>query len=119
MAKLNEIKFVDWQPKLNHIGEVSEGIDDINQCIAVILTTQKGSVPHRLDFGSNIHLYLDYPVKQAVPNIIRETVDALNQWETRIDIDSVKVEIIESTVKIKIQWTLKNSSVNSQTEVVL
>lgn len=119
MARLNEIKYVDWQPKLNQVGDIAEGVDDINQCIAVILSTQKGSVPHRLTFGSNIHLYVDYPVKQAVPNIIRETVDAINEWEPRIDVDSVNVEIVESTINIKISWTLKNSSTTSETEVVL
>ena len=39
MTNLIEITYVDWQYKLNGIGGVAEGVDDINQCIAVILTT--------------------------------------------------------------------------------
>ncbi len=30
MTKLNEITYVDWQVKLNTIGDVAEGVDDIN-----------------------------------------------------------------------------------------
>ena len=45
MTNLNEITYVDWQLKLNSIGGVAEGADDINQCIAIILLTKKGSVP--------------------------------------------------------------------------
>ena len=47
MTRLNEIKYVDWQFKLNGIGDVAEGVEDINQCIALILNTPKGSDLHR------------------------------------------------------------------------
>lgn len=33
MTTLNEITYVDWQYKLNSIGEVAQGVEDINQCI--------------------------------------------------------------------------------------
>lgn len=118
MTTLNEITYVDWQLKLNEIGSVSEGIEDINQCIAIILSTQKGSVPHRTTFGSDILKYVDYPINSAKANIIRETVDAITLWETRVNVDSVSVEIDETQLKIKVQWSLKeDSSVSSTTEV--
>lgn len=118
MTTLNEITYVDWQLKLNEIGSVSEGIEDINQCIAIILSTQKGSVPHRPTFGSDILKYVDYPINSAKANIIRETVDAITLWETRVNVDSVSVEIDETQLKIKVQWSLKeDSSVSSTTEV--
>ncbi len=69
MTKLNEIKYVDWQFKLNGIGDVAEGVEDINQCIAIILNTPKGSDSHRPTFGSNILKYIDYPVNIAKANI--------------------------------------------------
>lgn len=119
MATLKDISYVDWQLKMNAIGEVAEGVDDINQCIAVILLTAKGSVPHRPTFGSNVHKYVDYPVNEAVPNIIRETTDAINEWEKRINLKSVQVEIIESQIKIKVEWTLKNDKTTGITEVTL
>lgn len=76
MTTLNEITYVDWQYKLNSIGEVAEGVEDINQCIAIILLTQNGSDPLRPTFGSDIYKYVDYPVNSAKANIIRESVDA-------------------------------------------
>lgn len=118
MTTLNEITYVDWQLKINEIGSVSEGIEDINQCIAIILSTQKGSVPHRPTFGSDILKYVDYPINSAKANIIRETVDAITLWEIRVNVDSVSVEIDETQLKIKVQWSLKeDSSVSSATEV--
>ncbi len=57
-----------WQPALGSFGIV-ETIADIDQAIRVILRTPKGSDPHRPDFGSNVHLYLDYPINQAVPRL--------------------------------------------------
>ena len=81
MTNLNEITYVDWQYKLNGIGSIAEGVEDINQCIAVILSTQKGSVPHRPTFGSDILKYVDYPVNIAKANIIRETIELLYLFE--------------------------------------
>jgi hypothetical protein len=119
MTTLNDIKYADWQPKLNKIGSVVEGIDDINQCIAIILATPKGSVPHRPDFGSDIYKYIDYPVNEAVPNIIRETIDAIRKWETRVDIKNVTASINQEQIKIQIEWQLKESDLTANTEVTL
>ena len=120
MTTLNEITYVDWQYKLNSIGEVAQGVEDINQCIAIILLTQKGSDPLRPTFGSDIYKYVDYPVNSAKANIIRESVNAIEKWETRIKIDSVTVEINATQIKVKIQWTLKSSkNTKSSTEVTL
>lgn len=117
MTNLNEITYVDWQLKLNSIGEVAQGVDDINQCIAIILLTKKGTVPHRPTFGSDIYKYIDYPINEATPNIVREATDAITMWETRIKINSIKVEIAESNLTVKVEWTLKNTSTTGIAEV--
>lgn len=119
MTNLNEITYVDWQYKINEIGSVSEGVDDINQCIAIILLTPKGSVPHRPTFGSNIHKYVDYPIKEAIPNITRESIDAIQQWETRIKIKSLITEINKTQIEIKVEWTLNNGKTTGKTIVSL
>lgn len=120
MTNLNEITYVDWQYKLNSIGEIAQGVEDINQCIAIILLTPKGSVPLRPTFGSDIYKYLDYPTNSIKANIIRESVDAIEKWETRINIDSATVEIDTNQIKIKIQWSLKSSNnTKGTTEVTL
>lgn len=107
---LSEITYVDWQLKINSIGEAAEGVDDINQCIAIILMTRKGSVPHRPTFGSDIYKYVDYPVNEAKPNIIRESIDAITLWESRIKVNSVIVNIENEHINIKVQWKLKENS---------
>lgn len=120
MTTLKEITYVEWQPKLNEIGEVAEGVDDINQCIALIITTRKGSVPHRPTFGSDVYKYVDYPVNEARPNIIRETIDAINLWETRITVNSVIVDIEKEHINIKVQWKLReNTNTNGTAEILL
>lgn len=119
MTKLEDIKYVDWQYKLNGIGEVADGVEDINQCIAIILNTPKGSDPHRPNFGSNILKYIDYPINEAKPNIIRETIDAISMWETRVKVNSVLFSVDEQKIKIKVQWTLADSSTSGTAEVTL
>ena len=55
MTNLNEITYVDWQLKLNSIGGVAEGADDINLFIAIILLTKNGNVPPRPTVGSDFN----------------------------------------------------------------
>ena len=80
---------------------------------------QKGSVPHRPTFGSDIYKYIDYPINEATPNIVREATDAITMWETRIKVDSINVEINETNIKIKVEWDLKDSNANGYTEITL
>ncbi len=109
MTTLDQIKYVDWQMKINAIGEVVEGAEEINQCISIILLTPKGSLPHRPTFGSNIHLYLDYPINEAKANIIRETIDAITEWETRVSVNTVSIEIDTTKILVKVEWQLNES----------
>ncbi len=77
-----------------------------------------GSDPHRPDFGSNLHLYLDYPVNQAVPHVVRETVEAIQQWEPRCNLVKVTPTIEESRITLRVQWKLADG-VQHETEVRL
>ena len=52
-------------------GEIVTGVADIGQCIYIILATPKGSDPHRPTFGSEINLYIDYPIDAARPHSVR------------------------------------------------
>ena len=119
MANLNEIKSVDWQPKLNQIGNIVEGIEDIDQCIKIILMTRKGTDPHRPEFGSDIWKYIDYPINEAVPNIIREAFDAIALWETRVQINSITAQINESQIILKIDRQIKGADESGILEVTV
>jgi len=119
MKTIDQISAVDWQPKLGGIGEVVEDIADINQCIRIILSTPKRSDPHRPEFGSDVWKYIDYPIKEAIPNIIREAIDAINTWEPRIRIKNIRVEVIESQVRLRIEWILKETEQTQSLEVIV
>ena len=106
-----------WQPSLSGDGVV-EGVQDVDQAIRIILRTPKGSDPHRPDFGSNIHLYLDYPIDQAVPHLVREAVEAIRQWEPRCELVKVSPSIEEAQITLRVQWKLADG-VKRETEVRL
>ena len=58
-------------------------------------------------FGCDIWQFIDNPVNIAIPNIIREATDAINQWETRIEIESITATINESQVSLQIASMLQ------------
>lgn len=86
-------------------GEIVTGVADIGQCIYIILATPKGSDPHRPTFGSELHLYIDYPIAAARPHIVREVVDALRQWEPRIKVMRVMVAPSDvAALTVDVEW---------------
>jgi phage baseplate assembly protein W len=97
-----------WQPALGTSGEVVEGLRDIDQAIRIILTTPKGADAHRPDFGSDLHLYIDWPVNRVIPHLVRETVDALRRWETRISVVQVQVLVEGAQIRVRVQWCVAN-----------
>ncbi len=117
MFTLKDISYVDWQVKINNLGEVVEGAEEINQAIAIILMTKKGSVAHQPEFGSNIHLYLDYPINEISSHLVREITDAITKWETRITINNINLEVREEKIHINIEWTLKETIIKGITQL--
>lgn len=100
----SSITAAHWQPALGTSGEVVEGLRDIDQAIRIILSTPKGSDPHRPDFGSDLHLYIDWPVNRVTPHLVREAVDAIRRWETRVMVVRVQVRIEDAHVFLRVQW---------------
>ena len=105
-----------WQPALGTPGEVVEGLRDIDQAIRIILTTPRGSDPHRPEFGSDINLYIDWPTNRVVPHLVREAVDAIRRWETRVTVVQVLAEIEEHHITLRVQWKVADGVIQ-QTEV--
>ena len=93
------------------IGNVVQGIADINQCIGIILSTPKGSDPFRPTFACDIWQFLDLPMTVARPQLVREIVEALTKWEPRIRVLSVIIEgptpDAISQLIVTITWQLK------------
>jgi len=95
---------------------------DINQCIKIILSTPRGSDPHRPSFASNLHDYVDYPQTAVKQFLIKETYEALLRWEPRINIEKVEIIFNETdlgTIEIRVIWTVKESTLQQITVVVL
>lgn len=117
---LSEITATDWSLKINQSesGEVVETLNDIHQCIRVILSTRKGSDPHRPLFGCDAWLYIDAPVNTAKPNIVREVADALAMWEPRITLISVTAAISLAQITVTITWKPKKQTIMQVTEVL-
>jgi len=113
------IQNIDWQLKFNTFGEVVEGIYDIEQCIKIILSTPKGSDPHRPLFGSDIYKFIDNPVNIGVSGIISEIIDAVNNWEPRCEITKI-VPIFENEhVTLQITWKVKGYENIQKFEVII
>ena len=93
-----------WQPALGTPGGVVEGLRDIDQAIRIVLTTPKGSDAHRPDFGSDLHLYIDWPTNRVTPHLVRESVDAIRRWESRVSVVQVQVSIDDEHVTVRVQW---------------
>ena len=97
-----------WQPALGTAGAVVEGLRDIDQAIRIILTTPKSSDPHRPTFGSDIYLYIDWPVNRVVPHLVREAVDAIRLWEKRVEVVQVAPVIEGAQVTLRVMWRVAN-----------
>jgi phage baseplate assembly protein W len=103
--KLSEIKATNWSLSLATYGEVVQGLTEISQAIHVIVTTQRGSDPLRPSFGSDIYLYIDRPVTEAIPRMIKAAVDAIRIWETRVKVTRVTYNLdVDGLVEFTIEW---------------
>ncbi len=120
---LADITSADWSLKLGAIGEVVQGIQDVDQCIGIILTTPKGSDVLRPTFGVDIWRYIDSPMNSAVPAIVREVSTAITLWEPRVSIVSVTASPATANssqagaqLEVSVTWALKLASATSPTQ---
>lgn len=125
MITVSQITSKDWSLKLWAIGEVVQGIADIEQCIRIIFTTPLGSDPLRPTFGADLWKYIDRPIDRSLPAIVREVTDAITLWEPRIILNSVSASVVtdgtsQSGAKLllTVNWRLKVGGINSTTTSV-
>ena len=91
MASVKEIQASDWQLSVEGVGMVVQGLDDIRQCVNLILLTRKGSDPLRPEFGCDMYLYIDKPINTALMK--KAMLEAIRQWEPRIDVLGITQEV--------------------------
>lgn len=110
---LADITSSDWSLKVGALGAVVQGLADVDQCIAIILTTPKGSDPLRPTFGADLWRYIDNPITVAVPSIVREVTAAISMWEPRVTLLAVTATPVNAGAQsgahlnIAIIWQLK------------
>jgi|YelNatPaOPRAMG01_1025707.scaffolds.fasta_scaffold04611_5 phage baseplate assembly protein W len=121
-ATLADITSADWSLKLGAIGEVVQGIQDVDQCIRIILTTPKGSDVLRPTFGVDIWRYIDYPMNSAVPGIVREVSTAIALWEPRVSIVAINAAPATANsgqagaqLQVSVTWALRLASATPPT----
>jgi len=103
-ATVSSIRSAHWQPRLHEAGQVVEGWADIDQAIRIILSTPKGTDRHRPDFGTRCHDYLDWPVDRATPHLVRESILAIQRWETRANVIKIAVNVESHHIKLRVVW---------------
>jgi phage baseplate assembly protein W len=111
---LADIRSVDWSLALGAIGDVMQGIADVEQCLGIIVTTPRGSDPLRPTFGADIWRYIDFPIDRALPAIVSELTTAITIWEPRVNLVSVTAQPVnDSTAQsgahldVTLNWQLK------------
>lgn len=86
VVAVQDIRAAFWQPRLSHLGEIVEDVEDIHQCLTIILTTQKGSDCLRPDFALDLMAYVDRPISDVHSQIVSDIIQAISIWEQRCQI---------------------------------
>lgn len=108
-----------WQCQLGVLGQIVTQLDDITQSLHLIATTPRGSVPLLPLFGSDIWQYLDQPIAQATPYVIRDLTLAIAQWEPRINVMQMMPRQLLSQLTVTIDYRLVADGTTQQTRLAL
>ena len=125
--RLNELASIQpveewWQFKLGEIGAIAADRQDLEQAIATILKTPRGSDVHRPEFASDLWDYIDYPILRATPFVVRDSVEAIELWEPRVALETIEVIPYNSgieTIKISLSWAIAGSQTTQNADITL
>lgn len=117
VIKLNEIRSTEWGLDINQLGQVVQGLDDIKQCIYIILNTVKGSDPLRPNFGCGIFEHLDKPTTQSIPDIKKTVAQAILEFEPRVENVKVTLTLNVENLIVSTSYQIKNTVQTSQLDV--
>lgn len=111
-----------WQYKLGEIGGIAADGEELQQAIATILKTPRGNDIHRPEFASDLWDYIDYPIPRATPFVIRDSVEAIEVWEPRINLETIETRPYEGGIErmaIALSWQVAGSDVVQELDVVI
>lgn len=115
--QLNQIQSTEWSFNINGVGQVVQGLDDIKQCVQIILETVPGSDPLRPNFGCGIYTFIDGPINSIVPDMKKAVVDCLTLFEPRIEKVKVAITINAEHVTVSVTYKIKNTAETDQIDV--
>ena len=78
-----------------HTGAALSGVEHLRQSIADILTTPVGSRRMRPSYGCQVRRFVDMPINSGWKSAVQaEVAHALNLWESRFKLQSVRVTAV-------------------------
>jgi hypothetical protein len=105
VADVRTLEAKYWQPRLGALGEVVEGLEDIHQCLLIILSTPWGSDPLRPRFALDLMAYLSRAFTVVGPAFKRDVVLAIAQWEPRARVLGLRLEEdLEGRKTLEVRW---------------
>ena len=93
--------------------------EDIKQSLGILLSTTLGERVMRSDFGANLNQQVFEPMDAAFQTYITSIIsDAITNYETRINLDSVDVFVDPREGKIELTVNFTIISSNSRANIV-
>ena len=129
-ATLTNIQSSSWELMLDStagggpgsgLGQVCQALGDVHQTLQIIFSTIPGEDPFRPTFGCDLTQFLDRPLTAAIPAIIGAISAAIDDWETRITLESVDVVASTTnigTLDVTINWKPDMGSSSSTTTTI-
>jgi len=95
-------------------------LKSVAQNIVIILTTPKGSDPHRPLFGSELWQFLDKPLTAITKGKIKaEIVEAIHTWEPRVILEEVSLKKEQAGLKVLIKYRIEETESVQTEEIIL
>ena len=101
------------------LGDVVQGLDDVDQAIGIIIMTPWGDDPLRPTFAWDILNIVDLPATIAIPMIVAALTDAIEKWEPRatvISITATPISELAEQWEIDVEWQLNIAAASSTTQ---
>ncbi|HZP46254.1 MAG TPA: GPW/gp25 family protein [Candidatus Binataceae bacterium] len=127
---VDSITSADWSMMLDStaggayaagLGQVVQGLADIEQCLMIILTTPPGSDMLRPDFACDLFQFIDQPITVALPALVAEVAAKIAKFEPRIKLLSVTAQPASadySAFDVTVTWQLKTPGAQAQSTTV-
>jgi uncharacterized protein len=99
--------------------EMVELDEDVREALFVLFSTKRGERATNPNFGCRVHELIWRPINPTTIYLIKEAIeDAVNEFESRIEIEEIHVdtESVEGTIFIHLDYVV--TKVNNRTNIV-